>query len=272
MLKIGALSGHLDEILQNYQSQPDTRPPGEQILSVAGELNAQDYKDLARQMEEYEYTRELQGDSPPASAYLGLARVRLEQKRNQPALALIQEVTLAVGAPFENLPAAVELLEAMGLKTEALAYAKQWHSAEPWNVEAQFAEARIASDKTLLDAVRTSPQAPYDVRAKAAAALRALGDPSSGAQELDLLTHATISPEEAAQPYFVLARLKAAKAATTPAAKVKLYAEAIAILPSLQKEALALAEAAFDANKDALGLAALAKYHGRGPQLRRVQN
>jgi hypothetical protein len=95
VLKIGTVSGHLNEILQSYGTQPDTRPPGEQILTVAGELNVQGYKDLARQMEEYEYTRELQSDSPPASAYLGLARVRLGQKRNQQALALIQDVTLA---------------------------------------------------------------------------------------------------------------------------------------------------------------------------------
>jgi cellulose synthase operon protein C len=271
LLKIGALSGHLNEILQSYATQPDTRPTSEQILSIAGELNVQGYKDLARQMEEYEYTRELQGDSPPASAYLGLARIRLEQKRNQQALVLIQNVTLAVGAPFENLLAATTLLEEMGLKTEALVYAKQWRSAEPWNVDAQFAEARIASDKALLDAVRTSPRTPYDVRAKAATALRDLGEAAPGAQELDLLTHATISPEEAAQPYFVLARLEAAKASTTPSTKVKLYAEAIAIQSSLQKEALALAEAAFDANKDALGLAAFAKYHGPGPQLSRIQ-
>jgi Tfp pilus assembly protein PilF len=271
LLKIGALSGHLNEILQRYETQPDTRPPGEQILSVAGELNTQGYKDLARQMEEYEYTRELQGDSPSASAYLGLARVRLAQKRNQQALVLIQDVTLAVGAPFENLPAATTLLEEMGLKKEALAYAKQWRSAEPWNVDAQFAEARIASDTALLDAVRTLARASYEIRAKAAIALRGLAASSPGAQELDLLTHATISPEEAAQPYFVLARLQAARASTAPAAKVKLYAEAIATQPSLQKEVLGLAEAAFDANKDALGLAAFAKYHGPGPQLGRVQ-
>jgi hypothetical protein len=126
----------------------------------------QGYKDLARQMEEYEYTRELQSDSPPTSAYLGLARLRLEQKRNQQALVLIQDVTLAVGAPFENLSAATTLLEEMGLKTEALACAKQWRSAEPWNVDAQFAEARIASDKTLLDAVRTLPRASYEIARK----------------------------------------------------------------------------------------------------------
>jgi tetratricopeptide (TPR) repeat protein len=129
----------------------------------------------------------------------------------------------------------------------------------------------VASDKTLFDAVRTSARASYEIRGKAAIALRGVGASLPGTQELDLLTHVTVSPEEAAQPYFVLARLEAAKASTAPAAKAKLYAEAIAIQPSLQKEALALAEAAFDANKDALGLAALAKYHATDPQLSRVQ-
>jgi tetratricopeptide (TPR) repeat protein len=268
LLKIGALSGHLKELLQNDQTQL----PGDQILSVAGELTAQGRKDLAQQMEEYEYTRELQSEAPPASAYLGLARIRLEQKGNPDALVLIQNAALSVGAPFENLPAATSLLEEIGLKTEALAYAKQWRTAEPWNTDAQFAEARIASDKTLLDALRTTPAASYELRAKAAIALRNIGAPVKGAQELDLLTHVSISPEEAAQPYFVLARLDAAKAAA-PTVKVKLYSEAIAIRPSLQPETLALAEAAFNTNNDALGLAALAKYGAAqsNPQLIHVQ-
>ncbi|HMF76597.1 MAG TPA: tetratricopeptide repeat protein [Bryobacteraceae bacterium] len=265
VLKIGALSGHLNEILQNYRTQPGTQPPGGQILSVAGELDTQGHKDLAQQIEEYEYTLELRGDSPAASSYLGLARVRLAQKRNQEALALIQDATLAVGAPFDNLPAASSLLEQMGLKQDALAYAKQWRTAEPWNPEAQFAVARLASDRALLDAVRSSEQVSYDLRAKAAIALRGLGNSMPGTKELDLLTHSTISLEEAAQPYFVLARLEAAKASARPADRVKLYSEAIAIQPSLRVEPLALAEAAFDVKKDALGLSALAKYEAAGP-------
>jgi Tfp pilus assembly protein PilF len=260
VLKVGALSGHLNEILQSYQSQPDSRPQGEQVLAVAAELNAPGYQDLALQIEEYEYTRELQGDFAPASAYLGLARVRLEQQRKQEALVLIQNATLAVGAPFENLPAAVALLEEMGQQQDALVYAKQWRTAEPWNIDARFAEARLASDKALLNEVRSSPQASYDIRAKAAAALNKLGDSIPGAQELDLLTHAAISPEEAAQPYFLFARLEAAKASTAPAVKTKLYSEAIAIQPALQVEALALAEAAFAAQQDALALSAFEKY------------
>ncbi len=77
--------------------------------------------------------------------------------------------------------------------------------------------------------------------------------PVNGTTELDLLTHAEISSQEASQPFFVLARLRA-----------NLYAEAIAIKPSLHEPRLALAEIAVENKQDARALAAWNSYEA-GP-------
>jgi hypothetical protein len=111
-----------------------------------------------------------------------------------------------------------------------------------------------------LESVRKLDVAKYSVRAAAADGLRDLKAASAGNTELDLLAHQTVSPKEAAQPFFVLARLRAAQLTADLAAKTRLYSESIALKPSLRIQRLALAEAAFKNKHDALGLAAWQSY------------
>ena len=248
LLEVAAASGHLAETLAQYEAGTLEAPTGEEILVVASEFK-KNHPDWSLQIREWEYWRELVGDDPPATAYFGMADVRLEQKRTDEALALIRDVTLSVGDPFQNLGPAIELLEKAGLKKNAAEYAKEWRTAEPWNTEASWAVARTTQDQGLLDAVRKSERADYSLRAQAANALRDLKAPASGTTELDLLTHAEISSQEASQPFFVMARLRA-----------KLYAEAIALKPSLREARLALAESALENKQEALGFAAWNSY------------
>lgn len=138
VLEAGALTGRLDQLFKRYEAEPQLAPRGEQILAVAGSLQKAGRQDLALKIEEFEYKRELQSSSAAASAWFGLARVRFEQKRHADGLALIRDVTLSAGAPFENLPEAVRVLESYGMKDEASGYAEQWKTAEPWNDEAQL--------------------------------------------------------------------------------------------------------------------------------------
>jgi tetratricopeptide (TPR) repeat protein len=251
LLELAAQTGRLLETLAQYDSGTLDPPMGEEILTVAS-FFTKDYPSWSIQIREWEYQRELRADSAPASAYFGMAQVRIEQKRTDEALSLLRDVTLTVGAPFENLPSAVTLLEKAGLKQNAADYAREWLTAEPWNPEALWAVGRTSDDKGRLETLRNSESAPYVLRASAARTLRDLNSPVSGSTELALLTHATISPREASQPFFVLARIRA-----------KLYAEAIAITPSLRAARLALAETSLQGKQDALGLAAWNSYELR---------
>jgi hypothetical protein len=97
------------------------------------------------------------------------------------------------------------------------------------------------------------------IRCSAAQAMRDLGNSVPGAGELSVLTHKTISPAEAAQPFFVNARLRAAAAASLTD-QVGLYAEAVAIDPGLRQAKLKFAEAALRTNQIAIGLAAFENY------------
>jgi tetratricopeptide (TPR) repeat protein len=262
LLLAGALSGHLDELLLRYRAKPDHAPRAEEVLGAALSIEKLGRQDIALVLKEYEYGRELEGGAAPASAWFGMARVRFEQKRQAEGLALIRGVTLSVGVPFENLQAAVRVLEDSSLKEEAARYATEWKTAEPWSDEARLAEARLKDDSEL-DEIRRSPEASYQVRVRAARCLRDLGASKQGADELATLTRKTISPAEATQPYFVEARLFAAGSADAPA-QVMLLREAIAIDPELGEARLDLAEAALRRNLDSLGLAAFASFDALG--------
>jgi lipopolysaccharide biosynthesis regulator YciM len=264
LLELAATTGRLTEVFGQYDAGTLAAPASEQMLTVASRLAR---ADLALQIREYEYQRELQTGNASASAYLGLAQVRIEQKRSGEALALLRDVTLGVGAPFENLGPAVTLLEKAGLEKKAAEYAREWRTAEPWNAEAILAFGRLAADKALLESLRKSDRTPYSLRAQAAGALRDLRGAMTGATELDLLTQQTISPQEAAQPFFALARLRAAQLTPDAATRVRLYLEAIALKPSLREQRLALAEAAFLSKQDSLGLTAWRSYDSPAPAI-----
>jgi tetratricopeptide (TPR) repeat protein len=265
LLTAGALSGHLDELLGRYRTQPESAPPSELVLQAASSLTDAGHRDVALQIEDFEYRRELDASSPPASAWFGMARVRLEQKRNEEALLLIRNATLTVGAPFENLPEAVRLLEQYGLKGDAARYALEWRTAEPWNEKAQLEYARLQAEPSILDQIRKSNNASYEIRVAAALQLRDLQHPASGTDELSLLTHATISAAEASQPFFVKARVEAAQKSTNSVEKLRLYREAIQIEPSLSEPRLEVAATALELRRDALGIAALDSYTQQRP-------
>ncbi len=260
VLRAGVLSGHLRQLLAGYLTEPDATPTADQVLSEAAVLRRKGHADLALQLEEFEYKRELASSSPSATAYFGMARVRFAQNRTGEGLTLIRNVTLGVGEPFSNLPTAVETLESVGLTKEASEYADQWRRAEPWNQEAILAAARLTGDTKSIDTVRSASATPYSLRVKAAELLHSLRSPATGIDELALLTQPAISPVQTRQPFAVEARLQAAAQTTSPADKVHLYSEAIAIDPSSHEPRLQLAEAAFHVGQDALAIASFESY------------
>lgn len=95
--------------------------------------------------------------------------------------------------------------------------------------------------------------------------MRSLNRSLPGTTELALLTRKAITAAEASQPYFVVARLHAAKTVSDVSQRVTLISQAISLDPSLHEPRLDLAEAASAIHHLQLGLSALDSYVSGGP-------
>jgi cellulose synthase operon protein C len=264
LLKAAALSGQLESELRKYAAKPEVAPSGDQMLVVASEI-ASTNPAAALRIREYEYEKEIASGETSAPAYLGLAQVRIDQKQVPEAMQLLKALTIDSGMPFQNHAEVVNLLERNGMKAQALEYATQWSTGEPWTPESVLAVARLKQDTTLAQKLRTSDAAPYQLRVKAALLLRELGAVNTGTDELALLTQKNISPGASAHPFYVASRLEAAKMAS-PREKVQLLREAIAYDPQLQEPRLKLAEAAIASRQLSFAAAALQSFTETTPQ------
>jgi cellulose synthase operon protein C len=260
----GALSGHLDTLLAEFAKDP-ARAPLNQIEQAASRLATEGHRAEANPLFQFVYQTQLAGPNAPATAYFGLATLRLLQKRNDDALALLRDVTLSVGAPFENLSQAGRVLEDAGLLKEAGEYYAQWHTAIPWDPSAAVAAGRLATSAPDLDAVRKADAFPYSDRVAAADAMRGLHAAEAGAAELDLLTQDQVAPAQAEKPYVVKARVLAASQSKDPATQVRLLEGAVAIDPDSVARAK-LVPAALRAKRDRTAINAYESlYSSSGP-------
>jgi cellulose synthase operon protein C len=264
----GALSGHLDTLLAESSKNP-AQAPLPQIEQAAQRLAAEGHQAQADPLLEFVYQTQLAGPYAPASAYFGLARLRLEQKRNDEALVLLRDVTLSVGVPFENLAQAGKLLEDAGLLKEAGEYYAQWHTAVPWDPTAAVGAARLAKATPELDNDRKNMAVPYPERVVAATAMRNLHASAQGTSELDVLTQPQITPALAEKPYVVDARLAAAAQSKDPAIQVRLLEQAVAINPEVVEARIKLVPAALRAKRDRTAINAYESVYGDGSQMRR---
>ncbi|MGC2659647.1 MAG: hypothetical protein WA324_16940, partial [Bryobacteraceae bacterium] len=255
-VRLQILDGRLSALIAHWQMKPDDMPNDQQLLAIAHSLRHLGRTQDADRLLDYDYSAQIQAGTATVSTYLGLAKLRFDQKRNSEGLDLVRDAVLSMDAPFANLQAAGRLLEDEGLRQEAHGYYAQWHTAEPWNGAATLAEARTGEDAKQMDAVRTSPENPYALRIEAARAMRAAKASVTGTTELDVLTHQQISPADASKPYFVAARVDAAAQAADWTSKAKLLAEAIAIDPRLTSERNRLADAAARSHQPYLAIAA----------------
>ncbi len=261
VIHIAAHSGHLDTLLGELKKQQGA---GEQatMLAAGGRLKEEGQTAAANKLLEFVYTAQLSEPYAPASAYFGLAELRLSQKRNDEALALLRDVTLSVGTPFENLEQAGLTLEKAGLKTEARDYYQQWQKAIPWDPRASISRARLNGSAADLDKTRQMANVEYSIRVDAAEAMRALHALAGGKAELDLLTQAQVAAAQAEIPYGALARLLAARQAKDPATQMKLLLEAIAIRPDLIDPRADLARSALAMKRDRLAVSAFESQGG----------
>jgi len=165
-IRVAALSGKFDALLTRYQREPDRAPQGDILRRAAFELRKQGNAESARALLDYVYRRELEQDNPPASAFLGLAEVRLEAKDVTAAMSLLRRMNLITGAPFESLLLSARLMQRFDHSAEADEFLTTRLRAVPWDFDARLESARLK--KGGLPAIAADAHAPYTIHAAAA--------------------------------------------------------------------------------------------------------
>ena len=238
-VRLAAQSHTLEELLRQFQQAPEKAPSFEVLRNAAIRLKETDQAS-ARRVLEYVYAGQIDARDFAAANFLGLAEVRLQQGNLAQAMALLQRMNLVAGQPFENLTAAGDLLMKMGHPAEAADSYGLRLKAVPWDADAQLklAKAEAAANTQRNDALRLftalviSPSAAYAKRASAAESLGALKAPAPGQVSAELGWLVRGGPAAASEsPGFYYARLRAAREAADPAAKIRLLLDAIAIRP-----------------------------------------
>lgn len=202
---------------------------------------------------EYLYTREIQSNrTTTAAMYLGLAKIRLDQTRNDDALDLLRRMNNTIGEPFETTALAADLLLSRNQPALASEFTSALAKARPWDAKTMLLAARTANSTDGLKAVAESSQAPYALRTEAALALRQLKAPPlqiASETELNLLSsqQAVTEQQASASPYTVaLRRFAAARAGNDANARYRLWTGVLAQLPedvAVRREAFRAATA-----------------------------
>jgi predicted Zn-dependent protease len=281
---LAAHEARLANFLSSLDALPDSEQPDDQTLRKAQSTltSAGDSID-ARLIAEHLFTRNLVRHKLTANDYLSVADARLSTKDVAGALELLRRMTLLpnAGDRFANTDLAASLLEKSDHPVEAIAFLASLAAGRPWNADygIRLAEAQLKSPQSSVQGraslamIASSQLSTYEERSRAASDLHGDNLATLGSRELNLLTVAAITPEQARQPYFAKARIAAAgmgMQGTLIAAQRRepLLREALAIAPdSPVSETIRVAIFRADAelHADALAIAAI------GPLLSQLQ-
>jgi hypothetical protein len=279
-LLLAARLGKLADTIAAYTKDSTTAPSLSILASAASQLRVSGDWASCRMILEYVFEQKLEQQQLASSDYLALAEARLETNDLPGALDLLQRV-MFVDDLYGNLDAAASLLKNTGHVAEALLLLTKLVNGVPWNDsyrlrlgEAQRALKQDGASATLT-AVASDSNAPYGVRAEAVMALQPLGVATGnlGSVELALLADASVTQQQAEQPYFVYARMVAAE--TAPAEqKIELLEGAALVAPDAMLEWLHLQvfEAGMAAGKYDLANAAIQSLLASQPWIRATQS
>jgi cellulose synthase operon protein C len=239
-LRLAAQLGTTETLIASYKSQPENAPSAQALRAATAGL-ARDPADTkaVRQILQFVFQRELDSHNLAPENFLGLAEIRLATGDVSGAVALLHRLETVSGDPYEDLDSAAALLTKAGRNAEALAFLQPLTNANPWKPEfrlrlaqAQTAAGQnIASAKDAFQAVASSVEAKYSLRASAASHLHSADvHINLGSAELNFLAtrKSPSSPAAANQPFFYLARLLDASAYADADQKMKILSNAIA--------------------------------------------
>jgi tetratricopeptide (TPR) repeat protein len=270
-IRLAALAGTLDQLLDSYRSDTSRMPGTEVLRSAANALMTAGDKASAQKILEIVFNREIEQHNLNAADLLGLAEIRQDRNDLPGALTLLRRMTLVVGEPFQNHEAAAALLERKGHSAEAAQLRSELVKAVPWDLEAKErlaeSQASASSDastglKALSD-VAAAQLAPYSVRTRAARSFSRLrgsaeGVFKSGSGELDLLSsRQSPDPATAEKPFYLEARLKAAEGATDPDVRIRLLRGALEYFPFADAARSPLFRAAMQQSKFQIAVSAM---------------
>ena len=202
---------------------------------------------------------------------LGLADIRLQAGDLEGGLSLLRRMTLVVGNPFETQDSAAALLMRAGHPAEAVVFLEELARAVPWNADyrVRLAQARIAAKQNAdaagkdLVAVASAPSVTYETRLSAARSISGAA-PDLGSKELNLMVEGQpASVNDANQPYFFAARLKAAESMPA-AARVSLLRAALEDNPAGEAARVPLLKAAIETGDYYLAIATMKPYLAGG--------
>lgn len=270
-LKTAAQTGGVNNIVDGYRANPDHAPSAEVLRKTATELQQAGDPQSARRILEFVFTREIEDHNLTAANMLGLADIRLQAGNLEGGLALLRRMTLVVGNPFETQDATAALLMRSGHPAEAVVFLEELVKAVPWNADyrVRLAQARLAAKQNVdaaskdLAAVASATNVAYETRLSAAKSLSG-GVPDLGSKELNLMVAGRpASVNDANQPYFFVARLKAAESAPA-AARVSLLRAALEDNPGSESVRVPLLKAATETGDYYLAIAAMNPYLAGG--------
>jgi Tfp pilus assembly protein PilF len=259
-IRLASRAGGLGALLERYRLNPDRAPSLGSLQGAAMALRSEGDENGARSVLEFLYGREIRGGHLDAANFLGLAEVKLQQNQAAEALALLNRMALVAGGAadgFDTLPAAAGLLGKYGKTADAAEFIGRRVKAVPWDAEARLQLARILAGgsperERLLTATVGDAQAAYGLRAEAARLLAPHA--AASGSELALLSSPGFAPEAAAKPYWVEARMDAARSAAGAEAKLRLWREALAIAPADDRVRLGALRAALALGRDSLAM------------------
>jgi hypothetical protein len=269
------MAAHADTLAQWLTSYVKSPP------SDNDEDDAYEYRDDLRTFDTVAQTLLSQGDSKSASLlleyvlrrrqetggampgdYLSLAEARIAANDLPDALEQLRSLTLAAEL-YSSLDSAAQLLERTGHDAEALEFLAPLAKGVPWEPEyklrlaraEQKAKASVPDAQAMLLALAQDSSIAYSVRVQAATALNgADGQAPFGSGELTLLaSSAPITPEQANRPYYLAARVAAARTASNAE---QILFDALACGPS-DEARLMLFEKEFALGHNAMALAAI---------------
>jgi len=265
-LKVAAQNNSLDAIVEGYRSDSEHAPSTEVLRSTATELVQSGDKQSARKILEFVFAREIENRNLTAPNMLGLADIRIQAGDLEGSVSLLRRMTLVVGNSFEMQDPAAALLVRTGHPAEAVSFLQDLVKAIPWNPDyrIRLAQAQIAANQNVegarkeLTAVASSAPVPYESRMSAAKSL--VGSAQNvdlGSKELSLIAGGqVITAADANQPFFFLARLKAAES-LAPAARIALLRAALEDNPNGDAARVPLLKAAIATGDYHLAIAAM---------------
>jgi hypothetical protein len=272
-IEIAAHAGTLASWLADYEKNPpstvvdenedyENRDDLRTFSTVAHTLLSQGDSNSASQLLEYVLRRRQETGAAMPGDYLSLAEAQIGANDLTDALEQLRSLTLSAEL-YSSLDSAAALLERTGHDADALEFLAPLASGVPWEPEykLRLARAEVKSQTKVPDAqamllsLAQDKLTAYSVRVQAATALNGAGAPASlGSGELTLLASgAPIALESANQPYYLAARVAAARTATNPA---PILFDALACGPS-DEARLMLFEKQFGLRHDAIALAAI---------------